>query len=270
MLLPQIYKEGENMPRRAREKSSSGIYHIIWKGANRQEIYHDDEDRKRFLEILMKNKIKQEIAVYAWCLMGNHVHLLLKEGKEDISITMKRIGISYVSYYNLKYLTTGSLFQNRFISVTVETVLGIQKVVRYIHQNPVKAGMVVHPVDWQWSSCLGYYGKNLYPKNLLHCLDVLRLFSDDIKVARERFKDFNEYPDNDQCLEDTRTYRRICDEEAGKEIKLLIGDIEIPQIKSLPRKKRNEALRKVKRIEGLSVRQAARILGVSESLIHRA
>ena len=101
-----------SMPRGAREKSEIGIYHIMIRGANRQEIFHDDEDNLRILETLNKIKATSEIKVYGWCLMGNHVHLLLGEGKEDLSVTMKRIGVSYVWYYNRKYKTTGHLFQD--------------------------------------------------------------------------------------------------------------------------------------------------------------
>jgi len=90
------------MPRKARVKSASGIYHVMLRGANRQEIFHDDDDCIKFLDTLKKYKMKTEMEVYAWCLMSNHVHLLLKEGNEDISITMKRIGVSFVAYYNWK------------------------------------------------------------------------------------------------------------------------------------------------------------------------
>ncbi|MEG6521518.1 transposase [Desulfotomaculum sp. 1211_IL3151] len=83
------------MLRRAREKSETGIYHIMVRGANRQEIFHDDEDRLRFLETLDRIKITSEMKVYGWCLMNNHVHLLLEEANEDISITMKRLGVSF-------------------------------------------------------------------------------------------------------------------------------------------------------------------------------
>ena len=88
------------MPRVAREKSRSGIYHVMLRGANRQEIFHDDEDCLKFLNIIEKYKVKSDLKLYAWCLMGNHVHLLVKEGNELLSTTMKRIGVSFVSYYN--------------------------------------------------------------------------------------------------------------------------------------------------------------------------
>lgn len=118
--------------------------------------------------------------------------------------------------------------------------------------------------------CLGYYGKSVYPENSMDCRDILRMFSDDLRIAIERFKEFNERKNNDQCLEDQPYKRGFSDEEARLEIKKLLGAIEIPQVKSLPKVKRKEVLRKVKEIDGLSLRQAARILGISLNLIFKA
>ncbi|MBB2482291.1 transposase [Bacillus sp. APMAM] len=258
------------MPRKGRVISNTGIYHIIWRGANRQEIFHDEEDWIKFLDILKKYKMKCELSVYAWCLMHNHVHLLIKEGNESISVTMKRIGVSYVAYYNWKYRTTGHLFQGRFISEVVENNRYFLTVVRYIHQNPVKAGIVNKVDEWRWSSCCGYYGKSHYYKNMLECDVVLRIYSADTAIAIERFKEFNERKNDDQCLDDRVNKRRLSDDEARLQIKQLIEPNEIAQIKSLPKEERNEVLRKVKGIEGVSLRQAARIFGVSVSLIFKA
>jgi putative transposase len=257
--------------RRARQKSSSGVYHIITRGANRQEIFHDEEDRIRFLDTLQKYKIKSEIIMYAWCLMGNHVHLLLKEGNESISTVMKRIGVSYANYYNWKYKTTGHLFQDRFKSENVETVNYLLTATRYIHQNPVKAGIVAKPHEWKWSSCRGYYGETVYPPNLLDPRYLLNIFSPELSTARTRFKIFNERSNQDKCLEDyDGSFRKLSGDEARIEIKKCIGDIEIPQLKSLEREKRNDVLRMVKRIDGVSQRQAARVLGVSVNLLFKA
>jgi putative transposase len=258
------------VPREARMKSKTGIYHIIWRGANRQEIFHDRMDWIQFLDTFKRYKIKYQLTIYAWCLMGNHVHLLIKEGNEDISITMKRIGISYAKYYNWRYITTGHLFQDRFKSENVETTDYLLTVVRYIHQNPVKAGIVSHAVEWKWSSCRGYYGQSQYPGNMLDCQLVLRKFSSNIFTARERFKEFNERKNKDKCLDEPLNVRRLSDEQARLEIRKQLGMFEIAQVKSLPKLERNEILKKVKGIDGLSLRQAARILGVSLSLIYRA
>ncbi len=259
------------LPRSARLKSSTGIYHIINRGANKQEIFHDDADRIRFLNTVKKYKNTTAMKVYAWCLMNNHYHLLVKEGNEGISLVMKRIGVSYANYYNWKYDTVGHLFQGRFKSENVETEKSLVMVARYIHQNPVKAYMVTHPNEWKWSSCLGYYGKSVFPTDLLECYDILRMFSPAQSIAQKKFKEFNERNNNDEFLEeDVEIRKRLTDDAARIEIKKQLGSYEIPQIKSLPMDQRNQILRKVKRIKGLSQRQAARILGISPNLLFKA
>ena len=259
------------MPRKARVKSSSGIYHIVWRGANRQEIFHDDWDFQDFLDILYKYKLKTNVKIYGWCLMSNHVHLLVREGDEDISITMKRIGVSFVYYYNQKYGTCGHLFQDRFNSENIENDQYLLTVVRYIHQNPLKARMVKVVDDWRWSSCLHYYSAG--EDEVMGLLDpdfILGMFSMDKMLARERFKAFNERANQDQCLEDEVNEKRLTDEEAREAIKSLLNGLQIAQVKSLPSIERNEILRKTKGIKRLSQRQTARILGVSRTLISKA
>lgn len=147
------------------------------RGANRQEIFHDDEDCLKFLDILHIYKMKAEVEIYSWCLMGNHIHLLIKEGSEDISASMKRIGVSYVSYYNWKYRTSGHLFQDRFKSENVENIQYLLTVVRYIHQNPLKAGIVKRMDEWRWSSCREYYGIHHEGRKLLDPNFIIGMFS---------------------------------------------------------------------------------------------
>ena len=257
------------MPRRARERSETGIYHVMLRGANRQEIFHDDEDRMKFLETLERYKNSTKAKVYGWCLMGNHVHLLLEEGLEELSITMKRIGVSYVWYYNWKYETTGHLFQDRFKSEKVETDDYLLTVIRYIHQNPVKAGIINKVAQWKWSSCLGYNGANQYPEELLDNKLILGMFSEDRDTAVIRFKEYNETTNEDQCLDDVKRIR-LTDEEAVTEIRKIIPELQLAQIKSLPKEKRDEAIKRIKDIEGLTQRQLARILGISPSLVFKA
>lgn len=240
------------------------------RGANRQEIFHDDEDCLKFLDLLHIYKLKTEVDVYSWCLMSNHVHLLLREGNEDISATMKRIGVSYASYYNWKYRTSGHLFQDRFRSENVEDIQYLLTVVRYIHQNPLKAGIVKRVDEWRWSSCRQYYDIHDEEKKLLDSEFVFGMFSGNNILARERFKEFNEKVSQDQCLDHHMDKRRLTDEEAREVIKKLLIDTEIAQVKSLPRLQRNEILKKTKGIKGLSQRQTARILGVSRTLISKA
>lgn len=256
------------MPRTARQRSESGIYHIMLRGANRQTIFHDDEDNLKFLEILSRFKEKSELGVYGWCLMGNHVHLLLREGNEEISASMKRIGICYAWFYNCKYKTNGHLFQDRFRSEEVENDEYLMAVIRYIHQNPVKSGIVKRADEWKWSSCMGYYGEPYYPYLLLDRELILGMFSENIDMAAKRFIEYNEIDNEDHFLDDTVRLRPT-DEEAMEEITKMIGGYRIPEIKSLPKPQRDELLTKIRRIKGFSQRQVARILGISPNLIFK-
>lgn len=225
----------------------------------------------RFLDTLLKYKIRTSMQVYAWCLMDNHLHLLLKEGNESISHVMKRIGISFAHYYNWTYRTTGHLFQDRFRSEQVEDPRYFLTVVRYIHNNPVKAGMASCPEKFHWSSCCGYYNKNVDPPGLLDEAFVLEMFSHDKTMSREAFREFNEKSNTDECLRPfSNKHPRLTDAEARVKIIQVLGTISIPQVKSLPREERNPILKRVKKIEGVSLRQAARILGVSPNLLFKA
>jgi len=253
------------MPRIARERSKSGIYHIMLRGANRQEIFHDEEDCTRFLETLERYKKASEIRVHGWCLMGNHVHIVLQEGKEELAVTMKRIGVSFAWYYNWKYKTTGHLFQDRYKSEKIEDDKYLTTVVRYIHQNPVNAGIVKRPGDWKWSSCQGYYGNGCYPPYLLDSELILGIFCGN----RSSFKEYNETGNEDKVLDDTEN-GRLTDEEARAEIKKVIKGYEIAEIKSLPRSERDKIVARAKGVEGITQRQVSRILGISLSLINRA
>lgn len=257
------------MPRAAREKSESGIYHIMMRGTNRKEIFLDDEDNRRFLRTLNTCKKNDKIIIYGWCLMGNHVHLLLKEGEEGISKTIQRLGISYASFYNWKYHAVGHVFQDRFKSEKVETDEYLLTVIRYIHQNPVKAGMVIRPSGYKWSSCNGYYGKPYYPSGMLDETFMLEVFGDDKEKAVKRFIEFNEQENDDHCLEEIDK-KRLTDKEALEEIKEIIKRYEPGEIKNLGKLEKGAILKKIKRIEGITLRQAARIIGISHVLIHKA
>ncbi|NLD46256.1 MAG: transposase [Clostridiaceae bacterium] len=256
------------MPRIARQKSNSGIYHVMLRGANRQEIFHDDEDNTRFLETLNRYKDKSEISVYGWCLMGNHVHLLLQEGNEELSLTMKRIGVSYVWFYNWKYKTTGHLFQDRYRSESIESDEALMAVIRYIHQNPVKAGIVSKPEEWKWSSCQGYYGYNYYPPLLIDSGLILGMFSEDKKLQIKRFIEYNDMENEDNFLDDENKHR-LTDKEAREEIKKVIGEFDIAAIKSLPKLQRDLIIGRIKAVEGVSQRQVSRVTGIPISLVNR-
>jgi putative transposase len=267
-LLPHI--GGVFMARLARQKSESGVYHIILRGINRQVIFHDEEDRLYFLRTVNRYKRKVNLKVHGWCLMNNHIHLLLGEGDEDISTSMKRMGVSIAWFYHGKYKTVGHFLQDRFKSEAVEDDSYLLTVIRYIHQNPVKAGIVEKPAEWKWSSCQRYYGETTYPPELLDSGLILNLFSTDNKEeAIKMFHAFNEFNNEDICLEDALG-ARLTDAESKAEIIKAIPEIEIGMIKNLPKLQRDRILARIKQIEGVSQRQAGRILDISTNIVFKA
>lgn len=231
------------------------------RGSNRQTIFENDEDKYRFILTLKEYVEANKYNLYGYCLMDNHVHLLLQELEDDISKAIKRISASYVFWYNKKYDRCGHLFQERFKSEIVEGDNYLRTVLRYIHQNPVKANLCKSVVDYEWTSYSEYVTKPVFIKTDF-CLD---LFSLDRTEATELFtKHMNEI-NEDNCLEYDEFYR-LTDAEVRDRI-YAMGVRSISELQQYDKEKRNEILRMLKGINGVSIRQLSRITGVSKSLI---
>ena len=252
------------MPRNARKKSRSGVYHIMWRGINRQTIFEDEEDKAKFLETLKRYKDVSKYHIYSYCLMDNHVHLLVRESGEAISEAIKRISSSYVYWYNLKYERCGHLFQARFKSENVETRAYFLTVLRYIHQNPMKAGLTKDVFEYKWTSLHEYVGRVIM-------VDIdagLRLFSTDKKEAINMFIQHTNEVNDDQCLED-QVRVRVSDNEVREYLREL-GITNSSLLQQMDRENRDETLVKLKQLNGVSVRQLSRITGISKSVIQRS
>lgn len=249
--------------RRAREISRTGIYHLVVRGINRQTIFEDDEDKLRFFEILNKYKQICKFELYGYCLMDNHIHLLVRERQESISKFFKRISSSYVYWYNAKYKRTGHLFQERFFSETVEENRYFLTVLRYIHQNPLKAKLVNHVFESKWTSIHEYLSKS----NIVDIEFALLLFSTNKSQALEAFKIYMQEQNSDQCLDIDEKVQKT-DHEVREHMKKL-GIKSASYLQQLESTKRNEVIAKLKSLDGVSIRQLARITGISKSVIHR-
>lgn len=182
------------MARQARIKSATGIYHVILKGQDGRNIFLDDSDRSIFMEKLKKAKETGGFQLYAYCL-DNHVHLLIKED-EELGTSIKRITVGYVQLHNNKYGRTGHLFQNRFTSEAVEDEQYLMTVVRYIHRNPLKAGMITRLEEYPWSSyhkITKAYQRNQSTLNIGIIKDNFPTVADFVR--------FSEEEKQDDCLE---------------------------------------------------------------------
>lgn len=140
------------MPRHARQLAESAIYHVMLRGVNRDAIFLEDEDFERFLHALDVTKELSGCAVLAYCLMPNHVHLVVRTNREPLASVMKRLGVRYAGWFNRKYGRVGHLFQDRFRSRAVETDEYFAALLRYVWANPVEAGLAARPADYRWSS----------------------------------------------------------------------------------------------------------------------
>ncbi len=244
------------MPRQARRKSESGIYHIMLRGINQQQIFEDEEDNLRFLETLFKYKQQCGYEIYAYCLMGNHVHILLKEGEENLTLVLKRIAGSYVYWYNWKYHRSGHLFQDRFKSEPVEDDIYFLTVIRYIHQNPIKAGICQNIDGYKFSSYNEYVNKaNLIDAEF--CFGI---------IDKEQFIEFNNRFNDDICLDITDGDYRLTDDEAMKIIWKVCKCKSVSDFQKFDKVKRNYYIEKFYQ-QGLSIRQISRLTGLSLKIV---
>lgn len=245
------------MARKPRERSITGIYHVMLRGADRRIIFADEEDNRTFLRILRWAKRKSGFKLYAYCLMDNHVHFLMEEWPEMPGDAIKRLGVPYVHYYNQKYELHGHLFQDRFKSEKVENDRYFMDVLRYICQNPVKAGLCSTPFDYPWLGCSGVTKDPLLMDNLgpytdMDCAELLH---------------FVNGPCTDKHL-DENTYKRLSDREAIGVICKVCGCSNVQEIAGWDRKRQEDAIRRA-RAAGVSIRQLSRLSSISKSVIER-
>ena len=181
------------MPRAARKVSSTKVYHVILRGNDKQDLFFEEEDYKKFIKEIKNTKEKYGYELYAYCLMTNHVHLIIYDKNDMLSKIMQSLEVIYSSYFSKKYEKIGHLFQNRFLSKTVEERKYLMQVCRYIHQNPVKAG--ISKIDnYKWSSYQEYTSNK---EKLVNTKLILSLFSTDKITAIEYFKKFHNYNDEE-------------------------------------------------------------------------
>jgi len=233
------------MSRVARIKSKSKIYHITIRGINQQNIFTDDEDNVKFLAILDTYCKKMACEIYAYCLMGNHIHLLIKEGKETLSNTMKRVGASYVCWYNRQYNRKGLLFQDRHKSEAVEDDAYFLTVLRYIHQHPLKAGLADDIASYKWSSYQEYTTKT----KMVSVDFALALFDKEKNKAIEKFKSFNQEPNKDQCLDLPEKRKTLSDKEI-RSLVLKQHNIDLALFHNVSSKMQDEVLNYLKELDG--------------------
>ena len=247
------------MPRPMRLISASGFYHVILRGNGKRILFETDSDRRVFLSVLAHYGEKYGIEYHAWCLMDNHVHLLVRDEGHVLSKAMHDIALVFAQHYNSVNDHVGTVFQGRFVSFPIETEHNLLAVLRYIHNNPVKAGLP-GGLNYLWSSFDDYLGGGTFTTTDFF-LEMLG--------GPDGFRAFCSVYDESETKEiDRKTTGRISDNEAIELAKKVL-EIESPEmLEMVEREKRNQQL-KLLSDAGLSARQISRITGIGRGIVER-
>lgn len=176
------------MARKPRIHIPSGYYHVMLRGNGGSDIFFSDDDRFHFYLLLQEGVERFGHRIHAFCLMDNHVHLVIQVGNISLSRIMQNLSFRHTIWINARKKRVGHLFQGRFKALLVDADSYLLELVRYTHMNPVRAGMAVHPNAYPWSSHAAYLGREALP--WLESQAVLAQFSEHLGVARERYDHF--------------------------------------------------------------------------------
>lgn len=247
------------MPRQARKFSATGFYHIVCAGAERQNLFHDDEDYQCMLLNLYRLKMDMKFELHAYSLMPNRMHLLIKEKKtEDISLIMKRLMTRFAIFYNRKYQRNGSIMTNRYKSEPVSLDTQYMAILQYVHQSPLKARLVNKMDDYQYCSYQEYvHGGDLaetaFSIALVGQREWNRLHSAAALEATTALDVSGRY-----LLDDAEIRRKIVHCSGGHAPE---------EIREWPKDERNALLKLLREQEKLSIRQIERVTGISRGII---
>jgi len=251
---------GGFMPRSSRSKSKTGYHHIMLRGINRSNIFESDQDKDYFLNSMYRAREKGRFKVTGYCLMNTHVHLLLQES-EEIGVSIKRITVSYVQWFNRKYNRVGHLFQNRYESEPIEDERYLMAVLRYIHQNPIKAGMAKTESKYNWSS-YNEYLKMYDSNNYLIDGEIMRAYFNSKKGFIEFHKEISK--------ENYMGYKNINKYSDDELLELFKKKISIDEFHKLPLDDRARLIKDIYHETGTSIRDLSRGLGIGRSIVERA
>jgi len=242
------------MARNPRQFSASGFYHVVCRGNGKQLIFEDDEDRSRFLGIYASALSEADMSSIAWCLMGNHIHLLVRDDTLTLSSMMQKVLCGYAKRYNSRTKHVGHLFQERFYSTPVEDDECLLMTARYIHQNPLKGGLSA-TLDYRWSS----YGEYLGRPGVTETSILL-----DLHGSVEGFVAFNN--DADRTCYRFEGSSRIPNGEVLGFARQVLGEVNPASLKTIERPRRNSLCMRL-HDAGLSARQIERLTGIGRGTI---
>lgn len=252
---------------------TTNLYHIIIRGIGQQDIFFDDQDRYKFLKELENTKEQYKYEICTYCLMTNHVHLVIYDKEQNLSKVMQSLTVRYVFYFNKKYERVGNLVQDRFFSRNIVNKLYFLNVCRYIHQNPSKA-KIAKMEEYKWSSYQDFLGKlNDNRKSIVNTKLLLNLFSkEDNKKAIEQYIEFHNKTENFLDGKDIVEYEmndKLSDEELRNIILNVLQIENVDEIKQYSPKLKKQMIKKLENIKGTSYHQISRVIGINRKMVER-
>lgn len=250
------------MPRKARVLSASNIYHVVIRGADRQILFEEISDFKKYLDLLEYYKNECHFDIFAYCLMSNHIHLLIYTPTTSLETIFRRMNTHYAMWFNMKYDRTGFLQQGRYYSEPVEDISYLLNVVRYIHQNPYNAGLEPYPgASYPWSSIHSYLDETPSFINIKYIYNLLG--------EKDNFLAFHNEIVEIDCLDIHKLKKRLPDDVAKQIILEETGCSTVKDFQVLSLSDRKKYLLRLHE-KGISIRQLNRLTGVSKGIISRA
>ena len=251
------------MPRKRREFSLTGVYHVIFRGNGKSDIFYDDEDRFVFLDRVKDTMKKYNYEIYSYCLMSNHVHLVIRVKDEILSKSIQNLEVRYSVYFNKKYNRVGHLFQNRFFSQKVDNLNYFLTLCKYVHRNHEKAG-IEDTGKYRWSSFKEYLNK----ETIINKKILLHYYNDDINELKN-------YTLTNNDLEDIYNYSeyelisKLSDGELSEIISKKFELKNASDISELSKDSRDKIIKDLKEIKGTGITQISRVTRISSYYIKK-
>lgn len=252
------------MPRKSRQSSPLNIYHVVIKGINSQRLFEERNDYLKYLEILKLHKENCNFNLFAYCLMSNHIHLLIQTDEVPLESIFRKINTAYATWFNMKYSRSGPLQDGRYYSQPVNSPDYLLCALRYIHKNPVKANLEKSVGSkYPWNSYHAYTNQN---DNLVDTKSILSIFTSTDDFIKYHLSDSDDL-DND-FIDINNIKRRIPDDVAMKIIKEFCNVNHPTDISNFSLLDRRNAIFMLNE-SGISARQINRLTGIPRGVIDR-
>ena len=255
------------MARPPRPRSESDMYHVYTRGTGRQIIYEDDDDRRAFLNMLASSAVKTDAELFAYCLMGNHYHLVVKCDYDALPRLCFTLNRNYATYFNATHNRTGHLFQGRYSSQPIDDDSYLLAAVRYVHRNPVEAGMT-RTCSYPWSSYDAYCGRRIIQPGCFMQPPLNTAKVPGMLGSMEAFEEFHAHAGKEVFADDHASPSTLGEKEVIAIARAALNGFDPGNLKALSKPDRDRGLLLLKSTH-LTQSQIARLTGLSQSVVSR-